>query len=423
MTKVPARWNCAALGDVCDVVGGGTPKTAVDAFWGGTIRWVTPNDMSKDRSQVLSGGERSLTVAGYAASGARLFPSGSIIVSSRAPVGYVAIAGEEMCTNQGCKTAVPPDDIDSRYLYWYLTFMRPDLEARASGTTFKEISKTRFAETVLIWPGIGEQRRIVDILEDHLSRIDAADSGLSHAIRRSVTLQESWLQSLPAGSEADRVGDWLTLGEVLTEVRGGWSRSSRHLVPREEGTAYLKMNNITRRGRLDTSQLVYVRADADARAKFGVLPGDVLFNSKNSGDLVGKTAVADSGVEGSVINENIMRLRFDDRVDPHFAALWFLGPLARRHIRDAASASTNVAAVYQKELVTFPIWVPRLDEQRRLQEEFEGVRVAAERVSAQAELARHRNACLRRQLLAAAFGGRLTGRSADVNPAQEAICA
>lgn len=106
---------------MCRIVSGATPKTGVTKYWGGgEIPWLTPNDMSRDRSQTLTGGERYLTELGYDSCSARLFPAGSVIVSSRAPVGYVAIAGREMCTNQGCKTAVPPDFIEPRYLYWEL---------------------------------------------------------------------------------------------------------------------------------------------------------------------------------------------------------------------------------------------------------------------------------------------------------------
>src|SRR3954453_5230480 len=107
----PSGWQEAALGDVCKIVAGATPKTGVPDYWGGDIRWITPNDLSKDRSQTLAGGERNLSLAGYESCSARLFPQGSVIVSSRAPIGYVAIAAAEMCTNQGCKTAVPPEFI------------------------------------------------------------------------------------------------------------------------------------------------------------------------------------------------------------------------------------------------------------------------------------------------------------------------
>jgi len=175
------------------------------------------------------------------------------------------------------------------------------------------------------------------------------------------------------------------------------------------------MNNLTRRGRLDLREVVRVEADGDALVKYGVRAGDVLFNSKNSGDLIGKTALADSRITGSVINENIMRLRFDKRVVPEYAAIWFLGPQMRRCILDAASASTNVAAVYQKDLITFPIWVPEPAEQSRLAAEFDAVRVGAERVQAALSVAQRRAGLLRRNILEAAFSGHLTGTALEAS--------
>ena len=402
-------WSEAALGDICRVVSGATPKTGTPDFWGGDIPWLTPNDMSRDRSQTLNRGERSLTQSGYDSCSARLFPAGSVVVSSRAPVGYVAIAGREMCTNQGCKTAVPPDFIDSRYLYWYLVDAKPDLEARASGTTFKEISSKRFAETKLRWPDLQVQRRIVEILEDHLSRIDAASSQLARMEPRCIALEEAWLRNrlLPRDSEMS------TVGRELIDARGGWSRSARHLVDPKSGHPYLKMNNITRRGNWDLSSVAHVVAGPADLAKYQVTPGDILFNSKNSGDLIGKTAVAGPEVEGATFNENIMRLRFRSHVIPAFAGLWFLGPHMRRAIRAAASASTNVAAVYRHHLVQMPMWVPDAERQRHLAREFAELRAGTRRLVDHQSTSALRASALRRAVLAAAFEGRLTGRRSD----------
>jgi type I restriction enzyme S subunit len=137
----------------------------------------------------------------------------------------------------------------------------------------------------------------------------------------------------------------------------------------------------------------------------------VLFNSKNSGDLIGKTALADESVDGSLINENIMRLRFSPRLLPEFVAVWFLGPVMRSRITLASSASTNVAAVYQKDLVGLPIWAPPLEVQAMLAHEFEVVRGSGERLTVSSHMAERRAAAVRRSLLAAAFGGRLTANS------------
>lgn len=114
---LPPGWRTAPLGDVCRVVSGSTPKTEVAEYWGGDIPWLTPDDLSKHRGKLITGGRRGLTQAGYASCSTRLTPVGSVLYSSRAPIGYVAIATREMCTNQGFKTAVPGPDLLPDFLY------------------------------------------------------------------------------------------------------------------------------------------------------------------------------------------------------------------------------------------------------------------------------------------------------------------
>jgi type I restriction enzyme, S subunit len=307
----------------------------------------------------------------------------------------------------------PDGRVDPRFLeLWLLSPVAQKLiDEMKTGISDSGLNLThgRFATLPVPVPEIDEQLRVVAILEDHLSRLDTADGALANAPRRLVALQESWLaHSMRPGSD-----ELATIGETLEEARGGWSRSKRHLVSPAEGVPYLKMNNVTRRGGLDLHDLVYVEANDLDRDKYGVAVGDVLFNSKNSGDLVGKTALADERVAGAVLNENLMRLRFDDRVEPAFAALWFLGPAMRRCIVGAASASTNVAAVYQKDLVRFPMWLPDRQRQQRLIEEFAGLRDATGLLEAGTVRGLAKGQALRRKLLAAAFSGRLTGRAQD----------
>ncbi|WP_291751245.1 restriction endonuclease subunit S, partial [Cellulomonas sp. 73-92] len=200
MTTLPDGWRAEELGSICRVYSGATPKTSVAEYWGNDVPWVTPADLARDRSQALSHGARGLSWSGYRSCAAQLVPRGSVVVSSRAPIGYVAIAGAELATNQGCKTAAPPGYLDSKYLYWYLVHSKPDLEARASGTTFKEISGKEFGRTVLRFPDLDKQRQIVDTLEDHLSRLDAAATDLAAVrLRRDRLAQaaadELWTRS------------------------------------------------------------------------------------------------------------------------------------------------------------------------------------------------------------------------------------
>ena len=174
MTDLPQGWREVALGEVAHIVSGATPKTTVAEYWGGGIAWLTPDDLSKNKSKVVSGGARSLTQVGYKSCSTRLVPKGSVLFTSRAPIGYVAIAGAEICTNQGFKSAVPTANLNNEFLYYYLQFATPEIKSRASGTTFLEISAKGFAATPLALPPLAEQERIVEILEEQFSKLDKA---------------------------------------------------------------------------------------------------------------------------------------------------------------------------------------------------------------------------------------------------------
>lgn len=277
------------------------------------------------------------------------------------------------------------------------------------------LTQDRFLQLPVPLPDLEQQKRVVANLEGHLSRLDIAGASLDRCETMGLAAETSWLRRLasPVGSEMS------SIGAELVESRGGWSRSARHSVSTDRGVPYLKMNNIQRRGTLFLDELTHVEASLEDLTKYALREGDVLFNSKNSGDLIGKTALADQRVVGATFNENIMRLRFAARLDPAFVVLWFLSPIMRRAIRSAASASTNVAAVYKHQLVEMPIWVPDKELQLRLVQEFGDLRASIERLGWATAGARRRSSTLRRAVLAAAFEGKLTGRHTDAEVIEE----
>lgn len=130
------------LTDLADIVAGGTPSKKNESFYdGGTIPWITPKDLSNASGTVfINHGDVSITEAGLSGSSAKLMPAGSVLFSSRAPIGYVAIANNPVTTNQGFKSLVPHDDSETYYLYYLLKKLTPHIESVAGGSTFKEIS-------------------------------------------------------------------------------------------------------------------------------------------------------------------------------------------------------------------------------------------------------------------------------------------
>lgn len=135
------EWKNCTLGELGKIVGGATPSTKrFENYEGGTIPWITPKDLSGFFERYIAQGERNITEAGLQSCSAQLLSKHSILFSSRAPIGYIAIAACEVCTNQGFKSIIPNNDVDYMFLYYLLKFKKGEIENMGSGTTFKEVS-------------------------------------------------------------------------------------------------------------------------------------------------------------------------------------------------------------------------------------------------------------------------------------------
>lgn len=144
---------------VTKVVSGGTPSTQNSEYWDGDIIWLTPKDLSGYNSMYISKGERNITDLGYKKSSAQMMPKGSVLFTSRAPIGYVAIADTDLCTNQGFKSFIPTEAIKSEYLYQLLKMSKEKIINMSSGATFKEISGGRIKELKIPLPPIELQEQ------------------------------------------------------------------------------------------------------------------------------------------------------------------------------------------------------------------------------------------------------------------------
>ena len=162
--KFPEGWKTVAIGEIAEVVGGGTPSSKVDEYWGGSIPWLTPKDLSGYDFRRVKSGKRNITDSGLANSSARLLPKNTVLVTSRAPIGYVALADNEIATNQGFKSLILNDGYDPDFFCYLIKYNVPTLEAVSSGTTFKEISGKAFKQIKFNVPPLPEQKAIAHIL-------------------------------------------------------------------------------------------------------------------------------------------------------------------------------------------------------------------------------------------------------------------
>ncbi len=144
------------LGEICEVVSGSTPKTGVAEYWDGDVNWITPAELT-DEVYIIEESQRKITCIAVQKTGLRSFPKGTVILSSRAPIGKVAIAGKEMYCNQGFKNLICSDRVNNEYLYWYLKGHTDYLNSLGRGATFKEISKSIVENIEIPLPNLDEQ--------------------------------------------------------------------------------------------------------------------------------------------------------------------------------------------------------------------------------------------------------------------------
>lgn len=201
------------ISDIGKIVSGATPKTKDVDNYGGSIAWITPADLSGYTSKYISHGSRNITQKGYDSCSTHLMPRGTVLFSSRAPIGYVAIAENPICTNQGFKSIVPNDDIDSEFLYYQLQYLRKKIQEKGSGTTFKEISGKVLGETDIVVPSLEEQSRIVAHIEELFSELDKAVDTLKTTkeqleVYRQAVLKDAF-SYLPETVEMDKIADMI----------------------------------------------------------------------------------------------------------------------------------------------------------------------------------------------------------------------
>lgn len=167
------EWIECTLDKLGEIVGGATPSTKCEDYYGGSIPWITPKDLSSFKGRYITSGERNITEKGLASCSAQMMPKGTVLFTSRAPIGYVAIASQSVCTNQGFKSIVVNEKADPLFVYYLLKYNKDAIEAMGSGTTFKEVSgKTMRAVRVRIPLDVSYQKRIAAVLDSLDTKIE-----------------------------------------------------------------------------------------------------------------------------------------------------------------------------------------------------------------------------------------------------------
>lgn len=196
LCMIPKGWEVKTLDYVGDIVSGGTPSTKNEEYYGGDISWITPKDLSGYNRKFISKGERCITELGLQKSSAKLLPKGTVLFSSRAPIGYVAIAEKEVSTNQGFKSVVCNEEImNNNYVYYFLKYNKENIENVSSGSTFKEISGSHMKNIKIIVPS----KVILDKFNDLIKSFDSLLKKNYEDIDTLEEIRDSLLPKLMSG--------------------------------------------------------------------------------------------------------------------------------------------------------------------------------------------------------------------------------
>jgi type I restriction enzyme S subunit len=346
--KVPNGWKECRLEEVAKIVGGGTPKTDVDEYWNGDIPWITPKDLSNFSGRYISKGERNISEKGLVNSSAKLLPPGTILLTSRAPVGYLAIAENEITTNQGFRSLVPLNNIDNIFLFYLLKNNIEYLKSQATGTTFGELAGSVLKSLVFLFPPLPEQRAIASVLSSLDDKIDLLHRENKTLEAMAETLFRQWFVE-----EAKDEWEEVPLSEV-TKIAIGRTppRKESHWFstdPKDVKWVSIKDLGQSEVFVFDTSE--YLKQEAVENFNIPIIPADtVLLSFKMTVGRVGITT------EPMVSNEAIAHFKFDDNTP--FSKEYLYIFLKTFKYESLGSTSSIVTAINSSMIKDIEIIIP-----------------------------------------------------------------
>ncbi|MEZ5380986.1 MAG: restriction endonuclease subunit S [Microthrixaceae bacterium] len=412
MSGLPQGWEWSTVGEVASVEGGVTPK-GMKELASGDVPFFKVGDMHLSDREQMHRSRTMLDRGALESARAKLWPRGTIVFPKNG--GAVATnkkrrLGVAGACDLNMMGVLPTSEIDGSYLMaWFLTV---DLADLSSGSVVPKINRADVAEMDVPVPPLPEQRRIVAAIEEHFSRLDAAEAALEAALRRLAALRQTTTTTLYSSDE----WDWTTLGQIA-EVRGGVTKDSkRQDDPDFVEVPFLRVANV-QRGYLDLGEVKTIRV-APARAETLALEvGDVLFNEGGDRDKLGRGWVWDGQIDNCIHQNHVFRARLlTDDFDPKFISThgnsW-----GKNWFERNGKQTTNLASINLTTLKQFPVPAAPKAEQRAIVEELRRLDDDIGRGERAVNVGRRRGAALRCSILAAAFSGQLVPQDLTDEPA------
>nr|MDQ3350164.1 restriction endonuclease subunit S [Acidobacteriota bacterium] len=350
------------------IVGGSTPPVD-ERFWGGPITWYTPTDVAPLHGGTLGESARTLTEAGLAACSASVVPAGSVVVTSRAPIGNLALTDRAAATNQGCKALVPFISTDPRFIAYALQASSGVLTGAGTGTTFQEISGEDLGRVSVPAPGLAAQRLIADFLDEESDRLSQLRSLARRADTVACTFRASLFDGLMVRARRVR------LRHGMKSIQQGWSPECANRIAEADEWGVLKLGCVSG-GEFHWREHKALPAGTPARPELEVHPGDLLMSRGNTRELVGSCAAVEETRPRLLISDLLYRLKLEETTwYPQFVELAVNAPAGRAQIEPAAlGAAGSMPKITHKVIKDLRLPDVPVDEQVRIVREIREMR-------------------------------------------------
>ncbi|WP_181724054.1 restriction endonuclease subunit S [Nocardia gipuzkoensis] len=358
-SALPTGWQSLPLKRLGRVLNGGTPTSEPDN-WDGPFPFVTPPDLNGADGALVSTTGRTLSKAGT--HGAGVAPAGSVLVSTRAPIGHVGRIGVLSAFNQGCRALAPRENVESRFVAAALVAARAELMSRGQGTTFLELSSPAFASVPVPLPPLDEQRAIADYLDHETAQIDALVAKQEEFIGLLRERRVAEITSVVEEREPNS-----SFRRHVTNIRQGWSPNAEPF-PADGVTEWgiLKVGCSTA-GVFRPEENKKLPPDVEARPELVVRRGEIVMSRSNTRDLVGSAAVVLGEFPRLMLSDLNYGLTTAATLDPEFAVYALMTRRARAELASRAKGtSPSMQKLAQRDVLDIPLWVPGIDEQRAI---------------------------------------------------------
>jgi len=404
VSDLPKGWARGTLGEIGTWGSGGTPRKGHPEFYDGTIPWAVIGDLN---DSLVYSTQTSITPLGLKASSAKLIKAGSLLVAMYGSIGKLGIAGMDMATNQAIAFFRPNGVIDTKYLFWYLLSQRQHLGTAGKGATQQNISQTILKSWPVRIPPAPEQQRIVEAIEEHFSRIDAAGKSARSARGRLASFWNAALHKV-----FDPAWDRPLLDKVNDPERPICYGILKPKTPNHGVIPYVEVRSISK-GQIKVDELHKTTLELhEAFPRSCLKPHDVVMAIRGSYD---RAAVVPATLTGANVSRDVARMSPTRQLLPGFLAAFLVSPEAQRyfseHARGVAVQGVNIG-----DLRRLPVPVPTIDDQRTALDRIERLGAASRRIREEIDLAERRSRQLRRSVLSRAFSGRLVAQVPDDEP-------